>query len=164
MSTYRDDERAQREVEEARVAKESLLGRVRVASPCNVPWDSMDGTARVRYCELCEKNVYDLSAMTRTEAEDFVARRNGDVCVRFYRRADGTILTSDCPVGVQKHRRRLKVVGAGAATLVTLAGLSNALSNSSVDDRGDRAGECQGVCEPIGAHADDRPRTQAVYK
>jgi hypothetical protein len=80
----------------------SILDGIRVASPCQASWDSMAGDDRSRFCSECRKNVYDLSAMTTAEAVAFVADREGDACVRFYRRADGTTLTADCPVGAGK--------------------------------------------------------------
>jgi hypothetical protein len=126
VSTYRDAERAQRDAEAARAAKADLLGRVRVASPCNASWDDMHGDDRVRLCLHCDKHVHDLSAMTLTEAEDFVERaaeEAGFVCVRFYRRADGTILTADCPTGKARKLRRLKVIGAAAGALAAVAGM-----------------------------------------
>jgi len=51
--------------------------------------------------------VYNLSNMTRQEAEDFVGSREGRTCVRFYRRYDGTVLTSDCPIGARALKHRL---------------------------------------------------------
>jgi len=95
-----------------------LLDQVRVASPCNADWNEMLGDDRVRFCLGCEKNVFNLSAMPRQEAEALLqARLGGEMCVRFYERSDGTILTQDCPVGVKKKQRRklaLAVAGAGA--------------------------------------------------
>jgi hypothetical protein len=59
--------------------------------------------------------------MPRAEAEQFLQERAGSsVCIRYYQRADGTILTEDCPVGVSKKRRKkvaLAVAGAGAMAL-----------------------------------------------
>ena len=60
---------------------------------------------RVRFCEGCQKRVYNLSAMGQAEAEGLLRRHEGHLCVRYYRRRDGTILTSDCPVGLQAARR-----------------------------------------------------------
>ena len=95
-----------------------LLDQVRVASPCKADWNEMLGDDRVRFCLGCEKNVYNLSSLARDEAEALLqARLGNELCVRFYERADGTILTQDCPVGVQKKRRKkllLAVAGAGA--------------------------------------------------
>lgn len=94
------------------------LDQVRIASPCDASWDEMVGDERVRFCASCEKNVYNLSAMGREDAERLLHERVGkELCVRFYQRADGTILTEDCPVGVKKKRRKkvaLAVAGAGA--------------------------------------------------
>jgi hypothetical protein len=99
-----------------------LLDRVHVAAPCSARWDDMRGDARERHCDACGERVYDLSAMTRPEAERFLAERV-DACVRFHRRSDGTVLTADCPVGLRRRRVRRTV-----ATLVALGGGGLALA------------------------------------
>lgn len=86
------------------------LSRVKIASPCSADWESMMGDARRRFCSQCELNVYNLSEMTKREAEELLNQTEGRLCVRFYRRADGTVLTQDCPVGLRALRRRLKRV------------------------------------------------------
>jgi hypothetical protein len=93
----------------------TLLDRVRVAAPCAADWTEMRGDERVRFCERCSLNVYNLSAMTRREAERVVVRSEGRLCVRFYRRADGTILTRNCPVGLRALKRRVSRVASAAA-------------------------------------------------
>src|SRR6185503_7151504 len=65
----------------------------------------MVGDERVRFCDKCQQNVYNLTAMTSTEAEHFLVEREGRACVRAYRRADGTIRIGDCPWGVRVARR-----------------------------------------------------------
>jgi hypothetical protein len=103
----------------------SPLKNVRVAAPCNVDWDTMIGNDRMRFCGQCNLNVYNLSSMTRTAAENLIAGNEGRLCVRFYRRADGSILTQNCPVGLRALHRRLKSVSKAIATTVLsfLAGL-----------------------------------------
>jgi hypothetical protein len=49
------------------------LDRIAVASPCPVAWDDMAGNERVRFCDQCSLNVYDISVMTKSEAESFIA-------------------------------------------------------------------------------------------
>jgi hypothetical protein len=83
------------------------LSSVKVASPCSADWERMLGNERQRFCGQCQLNVYNLSGMSRREAEDLITRAEGRLCVRFYRRADGTILTKDCPVGLRAIKRRL---------------------------------------------------------
>jgi hypothetical protein len=108
-----------------------LLDQVRVASPCNASWDEMLGDDRVRFCMSCEKNVYNLSAMPREDAERLLQERAGDeLCVRFYQRADGTILTEDCPIGMKKKRRKklaLAVAGAGAMAFAATSMLARSV-------------------------------------
>lgn len=98
---------------------ESLLENIRIATPCQASWEKMRGDECVRFCDLCSKNVYNLSGMSRGEAESLLSDREGRVCVRFYRRKDGTVLTQDCPVGLRAFR--FKVAGF-AAGILSLAG------------------------------------------
>lgn len=85
----------------------TVLDHVRVASPCTVPWSSMTGDERTRHCQKCNLNVFNLSDMTRPEAEELILARHGRLCIRYYQRSDGTILTSDCPIGITAVRRKL---------------------------------------------------------
>jgi hypothetical protein len=98
-----------------------LLDNVAIAAPCQASWDEMVGDDRVRFCGQCEKNVYNLSALPRDEAEALLAAREGNVCVRLYRRADGTVLTTDCPVGVKRRRRRRLIAGVVGGGLMAAA-------------------------------------------
>ena len=71
----------------------------------------MEGDERVRFCDECELNVYNLSDMPEEEALKLVEEREGRLCLRFYQREDGTVLTSDCPVGVQELQGTISVGG-----------------------------------------------------
>lgn len=103
-----------------------VLEEIRIATPCAADWDDMVGDARVRFCGKCEKNVYNLSAMSRAEGEALVREKEGRLCVRLYQRKDGTVITSDCPVGVRRQRLRARVwasVSGAAASLALVLGL-----------------------------------------
>ena len=76
-----------------------VLDQIRVASPCPKRWEDMVGDDRKRFCDECKLHVYNLSAMTREEATSLVTSAKGRLCGAFYRRADGTVMTSDCAVG-----------------------------------------------------------------
>lgn len=94
------------------------LNHVRVAAPCPADWDRMIGDERTRFCGQCSLNVYNLSSMTRSEAESLIARNEGRLCVRFYRRRDGSIITKDCPVGLRAIRRRVSYVAKAIGSMV----------------------------------------------
>ncbi len=85
------------------------LDRVQVAKPCPANWADMTGDDRVRHCGTCNLDVYDISAMRREEAQEFLASRAGAgrTCIRFFRRADGRLLSRDCPVGVRAAWKRV---------------------------------------------------------
>jgi hypothetical protein len=100
------------------------LETLTVASPCSANWAEMTGDDRARYCGKCEKNVYNLSAMSAPEAEALLRQKEGDVCVRFFQRADGTVMTADCPVGVRRRRvRRLAVLATAGGALSAVAAM-----------------------------------------
>lgn len=118
------------------------LENVRIATPCHADWDDMAGDDRVRFCGRCEKNVYNLSAMTRQEAEALVAARQGRMCVRLYQRSDGTVLTSDCPVGVARQRLRQRVwarLSGAAASAMLLVGLAGSRARADLAVDGNKA-------------------------
>src|SRR5258705_6181447 len=94
------------------------LDHVKVAAPCNVDWDGMIGNERSRFCGQCSLNVYNLSDMTKREAEQLIASSEGRLCVKFYRRSDGSILTRNCPVGLQALKRRMSSLVRAVTSLV----------------------------------------------
>jgi hypothetical protein len=102
------------------------LNHVEVAAPCKADWDQMIGSEQMRFCGQCSLNVYNLSGMTRDEAESLIARNEGRLCVRFYRRIDGSIITRDCPVGLRAIRDRVsywtKAIIAAALTFLATVG------------------------------------------
>jgi len=94
------------------------LDNIKVASPCSQDWGAMIGSERKRYCGDCKLNVYNLSGMTRDEAENLIQNSEGRLCVRFFRRADGTVLTQDCPVGWRAVKVRATKMATAFASLI----------------------------------------------
>ena len=94
------------------------LNNLKVASPCSQDWNAMIGNGRTRYCGECKLNVYNLSGMSRAEAENLIMNAEGRLCVRFYQRADGSVLTQDCPVGWAKVKQRMQVFATAFASLI----------------------------------------------
>jgi hypothetical protein len=112
-----------------------LLDNLSVASPCHAVWDDMEGTDRVRFCDDCRLHVYNLSELSKPAAERLVARHEGQgrLCVRFFRRADGTVLTRDCPRGLAALRWGAALF---TARMVGMAVLACGLFTSSGAGRG----------------------------
>lgn len=110
---------ASRSLLDEAVAKTKLpvLPNIKVATPCTADWAKMSGDERVRACGDCNKNVYNLSSLTRDEAEALILEKEGKLCVRYYQRKDGTILLKDCSLGIVQKRKR-RVIAAGVAALL----------------------------------------------
>lgn len=94
------------------------LDNFHIASPCPANWDEMFGDDRKRFCGGCKLNVYNLSKMTRREAENLLYNSEGRLCVRFFRRADGTVLTKNCPVGWAAVKQRVSRVAMAVFSMV----------------------------------------------
>jgi hypothetical protein len=114
------------------------LDTIKIASPCPVEWDTMEGDDKVRFCLQCQLHVYNFSAMSRGEAEELVERTEGRLCGRFWRRADGTVITENCPVGLLAARRRLRLIltGTAMAALMLVAFVLTILSGLGGSERG----------------------------
>ncbi len=137
--TYRDDDAAAAALRDAqqREVRGLLpdLAELRIASPCSESWDAMRGDRHVRHCARCDKDVFDLGGLTRQQIADLLYLRGADLCARFYRRADGTIMTADCVDArrLRTHRRvAVSVAAAGIATAVAVPSLAGALRTESI--------------------------------
>ena len=101
----------------------------RIASPCSESWDQMasvpgQSRERVRHCGACALNVFDTRDLTADELRTLLAsaERTGQrLCGRLYRRADGTLLTKDCPTGVAALRRKAWLALSMVVTFVFVA-------------------------------------------
>src|ERR1700761_7963153 len=101
------------------VPKPISLANIRIASPCPAEWAKMIGDDRIRHCAECNLNVYNLSAMTEREVKILLtANRGRRLCTRFYRRADGTVLTQDCPWSLRAATRKASRLAAAILTAV----------------------------------------------
>jgi len=107
--------------------------RVRIASPCTASWQEMKGNDWVRHCTECNLKVYNFSELTWKEVESLIARHQGRLCARIYRRADGTVLTQDCPKGLQAVVRRVSRWAGAALSAMAVVNSAGAQSSSGRD-------------------------------
>src|SRR5882724_6333055 len=75
--------------------KKNTLDRVYLKKPCSTEWNLMEGNDQIRFCIECNKQVHNLSSMTRKQAEDLLAEAGGELCAKFDRDDRGNILTAD---------------------------------------------------------------------
>lgn len=97
-----------------------MIDNIRIASPCTVNWEQMKGDDRVRHCDACNLNVYNLAAFTEAEIRALVANRKGRLCGRIYQRRDGTVLTQNCPVGMRAVARRISRIAGAVFAFLTV--------------------------------------------
>lgn len=103
------------------------LESLRIAKPCPASWDGMVGDDEVRHCGQCNRKVYNLSGMTREEAEALVSNTEAGMCVRFIRK-DGMVMTRDCGEPIQTARNS-GFAGLALAAIPLVAGCGPPLKN-----------------------------------
>ncbi len=124
----------------------SPLRNLKIASPCSADWNGMTGDERKRFCGQCQLHVYNLSEMSKKEAEDLLHKSEGRVCVRYYKRADGTVLTQDCPVGWKLIKRRVSQMATAVCSLVF--GIVGGLGMNAVFSQKDSKGSLTSFLQP----------------
>jgi hypothetical protein len=92
--------------------------KLTISSPCPESWDRMAGDNRIRFCDRCNLNVYNLAVMKPHEVEALVRKASGRLCGRLYMRNDRTATLKDC--GASRARRRVK--RAVAVSIILLLG------------------------------------------
>lgn len=107
------------------------LDDIAIASPCSMKWDDMQGDNRVRMCGGCAKNVFNISAMSKSEAEKFLSSQAELPCMTFYRRKDGTIITNNCPVGLRAIHDKARIAFRLVAGLLSLLFCTSTVSAQS---------------------------------
>src|ERR1700722_6269530 len=112
----------------------SLLDKLYMAAPCDIGWDNMKGDDRVRFCGACLKSVYNISDMTSREAESFLQKHGISLCMRFYQREDGTIITENCQIGLRKLRNAGRKVWRIAASFMAFCLSTLNASAQTVND------------------------------
>lgn len=75
------------------MAKKSLLDAIDVPAPCPKKWDEMIGDDKVRLCQSCDKNIYNISEMTRGEVRRLLFQSKERVCIRLAKDENGKVRT-----------------------------------------------------------------------
>ena len=65
--------------------------KIKIDTPCNQDWKTMDGDAKSRFCSACQKSVHNLSAMSKQQAQS-VLKTVKDPCVRYEKDANNQII------------------------------------------------------------------------
>lgn len=111
-----------------------LLSTFKIPTPCPMDWDLMRGDDRVRFCQRCKKDVYNLTAMDLDDVTSLLAdirERGQKRCVRVYQRFDGTLTTSACPptvAAVRPWQVTIRAIMVFIAACATLLGLTRWMS------------------------------------
>jgi hypothetical protein len=111
----------------------NVINNMKIAAPCDARWEDMlpvgePNEDKVRHCGDCRLNVYELKNMDHEEIRELLLETEGTACLQLYRRADGTVLTEDCPVGLAERAWRVSRRAALTAAASILAIVATVLA------------------------------------
>lgn len=89
---------------------------------CPKLWAQMEGNEKTRFCDVCQKNVHNLSMMDAEERQALLARPGEMPCVAYFKHVDGTpidvrALADESPV--KETLKKAALLSLSAALLMT---------------------------------------------
>lgn len=108
--------------------------RLPIQDPCHEDWGAMrDGGDGKRFCEVCTKDVHDLSSMTEPEARHALveARKRGSVCVRYRMNP----ATGDIRFATETTTAWASLAAAASMALMLLSGCTSREPDAIHDDK-----------------------------
>jgi hypothetical protein len=134
-----------------------VLDSITIPVACPVPWDTMHGDHRTRFCNKCSQNVHDISELTTAEAVQLVTKGEKTPCLRLFRRPDGRVMTADCMTKRDRAWKWLRRRSTWAAALFALVFMAGCGTPTEI------AGDICFVENPIpDAHNDEHSARQAA--
>ncbi len=118
------------------------LSMVKIASPCAASWDAMSGTDQARFCGQCAQYVYNFSDMTADEIAALIKEKEGKLCVRYFLRSDGTVMTANCPV----RSRNIAALRVAVGVLLVIVSF---FTLGAVKTGGDSSEYCEWKFNPV---------------
>jgi len=73
------------------------------ALPCPFTWDPTYAKEKYRYCDNCQRPVYNFAGLEIAEAEAIILKAENRAKFTLFKRTDGLYMTGDCPVAVKKR-------------------------------------------------------------
>lgn len=102
----------------------------RLSYACPIPWASMRGDERERYCSKCARSVVNVSLLTHDQREALLANPPpGGLCVSYYQRLSGEMVSAENPLTPAESGRVVQW-GVAALSLGAVALAANITPNT----------------------------------
>ncbi len=111
---------------------------------CPQLWAGMAGNERTRFCEVCQKNVHNLSMMNAEERRTLLASTGESPCVAYFKHVNGTPIdvTALCEGSSLKRKlTQAALVTASAMGLASIGMSSMALMEAANDQEAPTTGK-----------------------
>lgn len=97
---------------------------------CPIPWSSLRGDEKARFCEKCGRTITNLSELSTEARAALLAQADGkELCITYYRRLSGEFVTPENPL-TPDERSRIKQLGVAALSAGAMALAAGCMSKS----------------------------------
>ena len=110
---------------------------------CPKLWAQMEGNEKTRFCDVCQKNVHNLSMMTAEERQALLAGTGESPCVAYFKYLNGAPIDVTALPEANPLKRKLTqaaLVTASAVGLASIGMSSMALIEASKDQEAPTTG------------------------
>lgn len=115
-----------------KISHSNSLPVLQIPTPCPMQWDQLNGGDQKRFCDQCNKHVYNFSEMPAEEIDLVLkssAQSSQSVCAQIRRLPNGQILTADDKPQLKQSTwgNRLATLVASLMVLVNFSGCESDL-------------------------------------
>ena len=106
----------------------------KLAFACPMPWTTMTGTERWKYCTQCGHHVTNLSLLSAAERAALLERaRTERICGSYFMRLSGEMVTPEAPLS-SCERKGVKQLGVAVLSAAAMALASGCISATAPKD------------------------------
>jgi|GEM_PF-3621802 len=94
----------------------------KTALDCPFTWDATYAKEKYRYCDKCQRPVYNFAGLEIADAEAIILKAENRSKFTLYKRTDGLFMTGDCPVAMKKRSDMILMSVGGFLLALCLVG------------------------------------------
>jgi hypothetical protein len=92
----------------------------RIDKPCPKSWNDLQGEGACRYCDQCQHQVHNLSAMAHAERQRLLSGRSGRVCIAYEEQWSQVPVAADSWLWLQHCLRPLRWISTSIAAVISI--------------------------------------------
>jgi len=128
---------------------------------CPLPWASMSGDERSKFCSKCAHQIPNLSLLSFSERQALLEKaKSQQICGTYYVRLTGELVTPSSPLS-QRESKNIRQYGVAALSAAALLVASRCVTHPQQAEEKDNLSQQVPVTEDAGKSASSKPEAQS---